>query len=82
MTSRPVPTFLRKDAPPLRRKAAGCARSAADGVDVRTAVTVGTVRREPIPVPVTTVDAEEDTDVDSVAPFVAVVLVFVLAAIW
>ncbi|PCR88984.1 COG1361 S-layer family protein [Natrinema ejinorense] len=37
---------------------------------------------EPVSVPVTIVAADEDADVDSVAPFAAVALVFVLAAVW
>ncbi|SER87294.1 COG1361 S-layer family protein [Natrinema salaciae] len=37
---------------------------------------------DPVPLPVSIVERDDDTDVDSVAPFVAVALVFVLAAVW
>ncbi|MFC6764751.1 COG1361 S-layer family protein [Natrinema soli] len=37
---------------------------------------------DPVQVPVSVAETDEDTGVDSVAPFVAVAVVFVLAAIW
>jgi hypothetical protein len=37
---------------------------------------------QPESIPLSTVEAEEDTDADSIAPFIAVGIVLFLAAIW
>ncbi|WP_408957367.1 COG1361 S-layer family protein [Natrinema sp. 74] len=45
----------------------------------------GTGRRttaDPIPVPVSIVESDEEADVDAVAPFAAVAVVLILAAVW
>ncbi|WP_337652969.1 hypothetical protein [Halomontanus rarus] len=65
--------------------------SSTDAIETTTSVTItlaydidtgDRTSAEPIPAPVTIVDVDEDTDVNSVAPFVVVAFVFILAAIW
>ncbi|WP_265110529.1 COG1361 S-layer family protein [Halosolutus halophilus] len=55
------------------------------GVAIAIAYDAGTGERtsaDPVTTPVTIVDTDETADVDSVAPFAAVAIVFVLAGIW
>ncbi|AEH39347.1 hypothetical protein Halxa_0102 (plasmid) [Halopiger xanaduensis SH-6] len=65
--------------------------SSSDAVETTTSVSlalsydVGSGNRasgDPVQVPVSVAETDEDTDVDSIAPFVAVAVVFALAAIW
>ncbi|MFD1562291.1 COG1361 S-layer family protein [Haloarchaeobius amylolyticus] len=55
------------------------------GVEVTLIYDTGTgdrTRTDPVTTPVTIADTDEPTDVDSVVPFAAVAVVFLLAAIW
>ncbi|MFA9417450.1 COG1361 S-layer family protein [Natrinema sp. HArc-T2] len=65
--------------------------SSSDAIETTTGVAVtlsydteteDRTRTDPVTTPVTIADTDEPTDVDSVAPFAAVAVVFVLAAIW